>query len=102
MWPHLHLLILSVALAGEVQSRRSDFTWVSPSKGETYHPGDKITCTWKADKAVVSPSFQLCMFYDDSALEERSNDGYTDSETDCGETVWPTVEQSGDEYTISL
>jgi hypothetical protein len=103
MWPDLCSLILALVLIEGVRSRSSDVTWVSPSKGESFRPGDKILCKWTADKAVVSPSFQLCMAPNDSTLEERSNDSEeTDSDMDCGETMWPTVEQTGGEYTISL
>jgi hypothetical protein len=98
MWPCLCLSILSIVLAGEVHSRRPDITWVSPQGGETYHPGDTLICSWRADRAVVSPSVRLCMFHDG----QSGSDGDTDSDNDCGETVWPTVEKSGDKYTISL
>jgi hypothetical protein len=100
MWLNLSWLISVLVVCVEgVHSRRSDVTWISPSKGESFGPGDKILCKWKADKAVVSPSFQLCIISNDSALEDDED---TDSDMDCGETVWPAVEQIGNEYTISL
>lgn len=102
MWPDLYSLPVIVALivlVEEVRGRRSEVTWISPYKGESFGPGDKIPCKWRADEAVVSPSFRLCMISDGlTSLDDQD----TDSDMDCGEIVWPTIEQNEDEYTTSL
>lgn len=103
MWPDLFSFILILSLIRGIRSRNSDITWIHPSKDDSFGSGDKILCKWTAENAVVSPSVQLCMISDDSAIEERGNDGEdTNSDMDCGESVWPSVEQSGGQYTMSL
>lgn len=103
------LILVLVILVKAVHGRGSnlDITWTSPSKGQSFGPGDKILCKWRAEKDVVSPLFQFCMMGDGSTAEKRrdddSGDGTGDSTSmDCGEGVWPTVKEDGDGYTTSV
>lgn len=72
-------------------ARDTSFTWSSPATAEVYGPGDTITAQWTSKKALVSPSVSLCTAND---LDVGS--------TDCGGSVWPHVEQDGNQYSVSL
>ena len=99
MWSDLLSFILVLGLVQGVRSGSPDVIWIHPSKGESFGPGGNIFCKWTAKKAVVSPSFQLCMIFNESTVQGRGSDI---EDTVCGETVWPAVEQSGGGYTMSL
>lgn len=111
MWPDFcsYILVLFI-LVEAVHSRGSnpDVTWISPTKDQSFGPGDKIPCKWKADKDVVSPSFHLCMMDDGSNSERRRDDDSEDTGDststgiDCGEAVWPTVKEDEGAFTASV
>ena len=85
-------------------SRAVEVTWISPSAGDTFVPGDTIVGQWSAKKPVVSPSFRLCTAIDpdgatgdDERDARRSEDGGEDGgESSCGQAVWPTVQTAED------
>lgn len=88
-----------------------DVTWITPSEGDTFAAGDTLVAQWKAEKAVVSPSFRLCTALDDSDGRSRSirreveDDDDEDESVDgsCGQAVWPTIQHTDDgTYTIHM
>ena len=58
--------------------------WHSPSETDVFGVGDTILASWAAERAVVSPSFQLCISTE--AVEDSVSADVT-----CGTTVWPVV-----------
>jgi hypothetical protein len=88
----------------------TNITWISPSPGDNFGPGDKIVGRWSADNNVVSPSFRLCMpAKGDGSLQARRNDdddgakeADTIADTSCGSTVWPIVQQSSGQFYMTL
>jgi len=97
--PVVFLLIFFVFSEG-VSGSQSQLEWITPSAGDVVRPGDDIVGQWKADKAVVSPSFQLCLGSSQSSVSRRSEDD--ESGGSCGAKVYPTVQQNGGVYSISL
>ena len=78
-----------------------DVTWISPSAGDTFEAGDTIVGQWKAEKAVVSPSFRLCIGDDVSGGKSDAGkrdweDKEGDGDSSCGQAVWPTIQQVED------
>ena len=67
-------------------SSTSPVQWTSPAAGDTFGPGDPIPIRWKAPDKTISPSFRVC---------EGSGDK-------CGATIWPQVEQSGNNYATTV
>ena len=70
--------------------------WHSPSGTDVFGVGDTILANWAAERAVVSPSFQLCISTE--AVEDSVSADVT-----CGTTVWPVVTSSAEGlYSTSL
>ncbi|KAF9074003.1 hypothetical protein BDP27DRAFT_1416691 [Rhodocollybia butyracea] len=92
--------ILSDANKALASSKQPQVTWVSPSAGDIYGPGDSILGKWTCDSPVVSPAFELCPGQPESTLSKRS--GGDDSTNICGDKVYPTVQQSKGTYEIML
>ena len=77
-------------------------TWISPSLGDAFGPGDNIVGRWHAAQSVVTPSFRLCMAAQAAAAPLQRREVKDDSNDNCGSTVRPTVQQSSGQYFISL
>ncbi|KAF5338248.1 hypothetical protein D9758_012870 [Tetrapyrgos nigripes] len=92
------LLILAVVVAG-VSCSKPEVDWISPSAGDAQQPGGTVIAKWKADKTLVSPSFKLCLGSSQSSVNRR---GTSASNGNCGEKVYPTVQQDNGVYSISL
>ncbi|EDR08333.1 uncharacterized protein LACBIDRAFT_297900 [Laccaria bicolor S238N-H82] len=70
--------------------------WHSPSDTDVFGVGDTILAAWTAERAVVSPFFQLCISTE--AVEDSVSADVT-----CGTTVWPVVTSSAEGlYSTSL
>ncbi|KAL1952336.1 hypothetical protein VTO73DRAFT_1485 [Trametes versicolor] len=107
----------------------ANVTWITPSDGDVYGSGDTIVGRWSTDKAVVSPSFRICVTDDGSTVSSRKvsedesgeddddDDDDDDTGTDkgahddsgssgdsssCGAAVWPTIEQSDGSYFVHM
>ena len=78
--------LLMVALLAKAGSDDKDITWIKPSAGSTFGPGDEIVGEWTAAKSVTSVSVNLC----------------SSSSGSCGTTVSPEITQNGDSYSISV
>ncbi|KAI0761666.1 hypothetical protein BD413DRAFT_616876 [Trametes elegans] len=113
--------LLCLACWSELASAAdTNVTWISPSDGDSYSSGDTVVGRWSADKAVVSPSFRICVTDDGGQLSSRSEDdgdgvddggdgdGHSSSNSSggsagsCGGTVWPTIQQSDGTYFVHL
>ncbi|KAI0719092.1 hypothetical protein C8T65DRAFT_569636 [Cerioporus squamosus] len=105
--------LLVSALVDPVQA--GSVTWLTPSDGDAYTPGDTIVGRWTSDKPVPSPSFRLCVQApsrrsddnDDASEDDGSSEGENQSDNGdsaCGEDVWPTIEHSDSDgsYLIHL
>ena len=90
------LLLVKFCLASHDELSSSKLEWTSPSQNAEYASGDTIVGQWTASKAVVSPSVSLCTDSSDGG------DTSDDSGGSCGETVWPSVKQDGNNYSFSL
>ncbi|KAL4244590.1 hypothetical protein ABKN59_010885 [Abortiporus biennis] len=67
-------------------------TWLSPSSGETYTPGQSIIGKWMTSQSLSNPAFRLC-----------SADGaFADDPEACGQAIWPPVQQTNSSYQVSL
>ena len=80
--------LLSLALYA-TSVAAANITWISPMRGDVYGSGDTIVGQWNAEKAVVSPSFRLCMLNSKGTGKRAVGPGGS-----CGAAVWPTVQQS--------
>ena len=70
--------------------------WQFPLETDVFGAGDTILANWAAERAVVSPSFQLCISTE--AVEDSVSADVT-----CGTTVWPVVTSSAEGlYSTSL
>ncbi|KAI0825251.1 hypothetical protein BC628DRAFT_1410315 [Trametes gibbosa] len=104
-------LLCLVCSTDRVSAVQANVTWISPSDGDTYGSGDTLVGRWSADKAVVSPSFRICMIDGDSSVSSRSEDDAEGSGDDdegdssggsCGGAVWPTIGQSDGSYFVHM
>jgi len=95
----LTLVFLFTTFAKEVHADNANITWTSPVEGDKYGPGDTIIGKWNTVKAVVSPSFRLCVSANISISVSNSA---SSSDDGCGSTVWPTVKESAGSFFISL
>ncbi|KAI0367493.1 hypothetical protein BV20DRAFT_1054773 [Pilatotrama ljubarskyi] len=78
--------LLCLACVSDLASAGSiNVTWVSPSDGDAYGSGDTIVGRWSSDKAVVSPSFRICVTDDGSKVSTRSADDPDDDDLDDGD-----------------
>ena len=90
----LHIcLTLSAWLNAVIATQQ--LTWSSPTSEDAYKPGDTILGEWSSDKSVVSPSVSLC-------TSDSNSDDSGDDSSACGGTVWPSIEQNGNQYSFSL
>ncbi|KIO34299.1 hypothetical protein M407DRAFT_16837 [Tulasnella calospora MUT 4182] len=80
------LLLLASGFAGATEPE--DVKWTSPQSGETFEPGQMITASWLSDQAIISPSFSLCV--------------EVDGGDDCGDAIWPSVNQNESSSTYSM
>ncbi|KAK0232726.1 hypothetical protein IW262DRAFT_1451202 [Armillaria fumosa] len=94
------LVLISLSeLGGAVQ-------WESPAAGDRFGPGDVLIGKWRADRPVDAPSFKMCGNSSSSPPQVRSRD--SDDQTgdndrsNCGETVWPTVQHGNGSDSVSL
>lgn len=71
-------------------------TWISPSPGDSFVPGDTIVGAWNATLDITSPSFRLC--YDGT---QPSANGTTQNMS-CGQSVVPHVDQDGETFSVNL
>jgi hypothetical protein len=63
--------------------------WHFPLETDVFGAGDAILANWAAERAAVSPSFQLCISTE--AVEDSVSADVT-----CGTTVWPVVTSSAE------
>ena len=86
----VHLTCLTLlgvaALLAKADSDEQGITWIKPSAGSTFGPGDEIVGEWTAAKTPTSLAVSLC----------------SSSSGSCGATVSPQITQNGDSYTISV
>ncbi|KAH9850645.1 hypothetical protein C2E23DRAFT_929687 [Lenzites betulinus] len=106
-------LLCLLCSTGPVSAGQTNVTWISPVDGDAYGSGDTLVGRWSADKAVVSPSFRICMTDDSSGVSSRSEDDSEDKESgddetgdssggSCGAAVWPTIGQSDGSYFVHM
>lgn len=108
------IVLLLAFILGSVNA--GNVTWISPSSGAVFGPGDIITGEWKTTQALSSPSFKLCTTSsasngsksDSSKSSDEEHDRLTDisaasggSDT-CGDSVKPSVTHDGQTYKVSL
>jgi hypothetical protein len=95
-WP-LQATSLFFAISLLTNKTGCNVTWVSPSEGDVYGPGDTILGEWNSPTVVLSPTFRLC-------FSNSINDGIGARDTDggCGVHMSPAVEQSSGSYLILL
>jgi hypothetical protein len=88
---------LFLALSYLAKSTLGDVTWVSPSDGDVYGPGDTIVGEWCSPTVVVSPTFRLC-------FSNSISDGINtrDAEGGCGSHMSPIVQTSAGSYVVLL
>ncbi|KAI0666222.1 hypothetical protein C8Q78DRAFT_1109179 [Trametes maxima] len=68
--------MLSLACCATLASAEAaNVTWISPSDGDNYASGDTLVGRWSSDKAVVSPSFRMCVTDHGSQVSSRGNSG---------------------------
>jgi hypothetical protein len=95
----MHLPLASLLLAFSHLTKRTlgNVTWISPSDGDVYGPGDTLIGEWNSPAVVASPTFRLC-------LSSSINDGIStrDDEAGCGSHFSPVVEKSAGSYLILL
>lgn len=89
-------MLVKFCLASHDGLSSSKLEWTSPSQNAEYASGDTIVGQWTASKAVVSPSVCLC------TVSPDGGDTSNDSEGSCGQAMWPSVKQEGDNYSFSL
>ena len=84
--PHNRLIAPLVLKSLHFSATRqiSEPLWHSPSEIDVFGVGDTIIANWATARAVVSPSFQLCISTE--AVEDSVSADVT-----CGTTVWPVV-----------
>ncbi|KAH7919963.1 hypothetical protein BV22DRAFT_835345 [Leucogyrophana mollusca] len=92
----VHILLLTQALL--THAKTLNVTWTRPVQGTIYTPGHFVIGEWTASKAVISPSFKLCML-PASQSPRRANAA---AKSDCGQAMWPRVEQASGSYVVSL
>jgi hypothetical protein len=88
---------LFLVLLRLTRSTLGNVTWVSPSGGDVYGPGDTIVGEWSSPLVIVSPTFRLCF---SSSIDE----GITarDVAGGCGLHMLPDVQTSSGSYVILL
>jgi hypothetical protein len=95
-WP-LSATSLFFAISLRTKMACGNVTWISPSEGDVYGPGDTILGEWNSPTVVLSPTFRLC-------FSNSINDGIgaRDVEGGCGAHMSPAVENSSGSYWILL
>jgi len=76
-------------------------SWMSPSAGDVYASGNTMVGQWKAGGAsgFVEPSFSLC---EPSSDELDDDSGAARGKDNCGQAVWPMIDQDGGSYLVYL
>ncbi|KAJ6499576.1 hypothetical protein C8R47DRAFT_294032 [Mycena vitilis] len=86
---HLPQARLVLELVNRAASSKSSnqVGWISPMPDDIYGPQATILAKWVSPRAVVAPSFQICMV-PTSQQDSSSELG------GCGVTVWPEITES--------
>jgi hypothetical protein len=88
---------LFFALSYITKSTLGNVTWVSPSDGDVYGPGDTILGEWISAGVIASPTFRLCF-----SNSIGGGIGTRDAEGGCGSYMSPAVGKSAGTYLILL